>query len=180
MTAPSLPSSKYHFIARLFELMNTISEDQLLIILKQLLKDKLSTHIFKLVIDLPDEQQAALLEQLEKTALEIPRKDRRRHPRRACLMPLDYSVQGRQFKGYILDINTHGAFIETNDYFFSGQEIIMTYSVPHYQKPLRVTGEIVWSSQNGIGIKFNRLSPHQTEVIKSFSENLEAVYEITS
>ena len=95
-------------------------------------------------------------------------------------MPVDYSVQGRQFKGYILDINTHGAFIETNDYFFSGQEIIMTYSVPHYQKPLRVTGEIVWSSQNGIGIKFSRLSPHQTEVIKSFSENLEAVYEITS
>jgi hypothetical protein len=62
MTAPGLPSSKYHFIARLFELMNTISEDQLLIILKQLLKDKLSTHIFKLVIDLPDEQQTALLE----------------------------------------------------------------------------------------------------------------------
>jgi hypothetical protein len=56
----------------------------------------------------------------------------------------------------------------------------MTYSVPHYQKPLRVTGEIVWSSQNGIGIKFSQLSPHQTEVIKSFSENLEAVYEITS
>jgi len=43
-----------------------------------------------------------------------------------------------------------------------------------------VTGEIVWSSQNGIGIKFSRLSPHQTEVIKSFSENLEEVYEITS
>lgn len=95
-------------------------------------------------------------------------------------MPVDYSVQDRQFKGYILDINTHGAFIETNDYFFSGQEIIMTYSVPHYQKPLRVTGEIVWSSQNGIGIKFSQLSAHQTEVIKSFSENLEAVYEITS
>lgn len=180
MTAPSLPSTKYHFIARLFELINTISEDQLLIILKQLLKDKLSTHIFKMVIDLPDEQQAALLKQLEKTAREIPHKDRRRHPRKACLMPVDYCVQGRQFKGYILDISAHGAFIETNGYFFSGQEIIMTFSVPHYQKPLRVTGEIGWSSQSGIGIKFSQLSPHQTEVIKSFSENLENVYEIAS
>jgi Tfp pilus assembly protein PilZ len=70
--------------------------------------------------------------------------------------------------------------IASIDYFFSGQEIIMTYSVPHYQKPLRVTGEIVWSSQNGIGIKFSQLSPHQTETIKSFSENLEKVYEIAS
>ena len=57
MPAPSLPASKYDYIARLFDLINTISEEQLLIILKQLLKDKLSTHIFKLVIDLPDEQQ---------------------------------------------------------------------------------------------------------------------------
>ena len=176
MTGPSLPASKYHFIARLFELMNTISEEQLLIILKQLLKDKLSTHIFKLVIDLPDEQQAALLEQLEKSALEISRKDRRRHSRKACLMPVDYTVQGRHFKGYILDLNSHGAFIETNDYFFSGQEIIMTYSVSHYQKPIRVTGEIVWSSQNGIGVKFSQLSPHQVEAIKTFSENLEDLH----
>jgi len=88
-------------------------------------------------------------------------------------MPVDYSVEGREFKGYILDINTQGAFIETNDYFFSGQEIIMTYLVSHYQKPIRVTGEIVWSSRDGIGIKFSPLSPHQLEAIKSFSENLE-------
>ena len=180
MPAPSLPASKYDYIARLFELINTISEEQLLIILKQLLKDKLSTHIFKLVIDLPDEQQAALLEQLEKSALEIRSKDRRKHSRRACLVPVDYSVQDRQFKGYILDINAHGAFIETNDYFFSGQEIIMTYSVSHYQKPIRVTGEIVWSSRNGIGVKFSQLSAHQVAAIKSFSENSENHHEIIS
>ena len=173
MTGPSLPASRYQFIARLFELINMISEEQLLLILKQLLKDKLSTHIFKLVIDLPDEQQAALLEQLEKSALGVDRKDRRRYSRKACLIPVDYTVQGRQFKGYILDINTQGAFIETNDYFFGGQEIIMTYSVSHYQKPIRVTGEIVWSSRDGIGIKFKQLSPHQLKAITSFSENLE-------
>lgn len=180
MPAPSLSASKYHYIARLFELMNTISEEQLLIILKQLLKDKLSTHIFKLVIDLPDEQQAALLEQLEKSAFKTNSKDRRRYSRKGCLIPVDYCVQGRQFKGYILDINLHGAFIETNDYFFSGQEIIMTYSVSYYQKPIRVTGEIVWSSRNGIGVKFSQLSPHQVEAIKSFSEYSEALHEITS
>ena len=173
MTEIDTPSGKYPVIARLFELMNTISEDQLL-------KDKLSTHIFKLVIDLPDEQQTALLQKLEETAQGISAKERRRHLRKACLMPIDYSVQSRQFKGYILDISTQGAFIETNDYYFSGQEIIMKFSVPHYQKPLTISGEIVWRSQNGIGIKFRQLTPHQIDVIKSFSENLEQIYQITS
>ena len=180
MTPAERSSGKYPIIARLFELMNTISEDQLLMILKQLLKDKLSTHIFKLVIDMPDEQQVALLQKLEETVQDASGKERRRNLRKACLMPVDYSIQGRQFKGYILDISTQGAFIETNDYYFSGQEIIMKFSVPHYQKPLTVSGEIVWSSQNGIGIKFGQLTPHQIDVIKAFSENIEQIYQITS
>jgi len=56
----------------------------------------------------------------------------------------------------------------------------MKFSVPHYQKPLTISGEIVWSSQNGIGIKFRQLTPHQIDVIKTFLENTEEVYEITS
>ena len=180
MTPSDTSSGKYPFIARLFELMNTISEDQLLLILKQLLKDKLSTHIFKLVIDMPDAQQVALLNKLEEAVQGASGKERRRKLRKACLMPVDYSIQGRRFKGYILDISTQGAFIETNDYYFSGQEIIMTFSVPHYQKPLTLSGEIVWSSQNGIGIKFGQLTSHQMDVIKAFSENTEHVYQITS
>ena len=180
MKKTETPSGKYPIIARLFELMNTISEDQLLMILKQLLKDKLSTHIFKLVIDMPDEQQVALLQKLEETVQDASGKERRKNLRKTCLMPVDYSIQGRQFKGYILDISTQGAFIETNDYYFSGQEIIMKFSVPHYQKPLTVSGEIVWSSQNGIGIKFGQLTPHQIDVIKAFSENIEQIYQITS
>jgi hypothetical protein len=45
---------------------------------------------------------------------------------------------------------------------------------------MTITGKIVWSSQNGIGIKFSHLTNHQVEVVRSFSENREAVYEITS
>jgi Tfp pilus assembly protein PilZ len=180
MTASNLPSGKYNVIARLFELMNSISEDQLLIILKDLLKDKFSTHIFKLVIDMTNAQQTILLDKLEDKVRQNGGKERRRHPRKPCLMPVDYTVQDRDFKGYILDMSAYGAFIETNDYFFSGQDIIMTFAVPHYQKPLTLSGEIVWSSQNGIGIKFSHLTHHQLDVITLFSENLEKVYEITS
>ena len=180
MTASDTISGKYPVIARIFDLINQISEDRVLIILKELLKEKFSDHILKLVIDLPDEQQNVLLRQLEKTAHPASKDDRRKYPRKPCLMPVNYSVGGRSFQGYVLDISIYGAFIETSDYFFSGQEIIMTFSVPHYQKPLTVSGEIAWSSQNGMGIKFGHLTSHQHQMIKTFSDTPEEVYKIKS
>ena len=64
MTVSDTLSGKYPVIARLFDLINHILEDRLLIILKELLKDKFSDHILRLVIDLPDEQQSVLLKRL--------------------------------------------------------------------------------------------------------------------
>ena len=180
MAASNLPAGKYNVIARLFELMNTISEDQLLIILKDLLQDDFTTHIFKLVIDMTDEQKALLLERLEKNSVKNDQEDRRGHARKPCLIAVDYQVAGRAFKGYILDISAFGVFIETSDYFFAGQEIIMAFSVPNYQRPLKMVGEIVWSSRQGIGVKFTHLTQHQLDAIKYFSENTEEVYEINS
>lgn len=180
MTASDTVSGKYPVIARMFDLINQISEDRVLIILKELLKEKFSDHIFKLVIDLTEEQQEVLLKQLERTAHPASKDDRRKSSRKPCLMPVNYSVGGRPFQGYILDISVYGAFIETSDYFFSGQEIIMTFSVPHYQKPLSITGEIAWSSQSGMGIKFNQLTSHQHQMIKTFSDTPEEVYQIKS
>ena len=45
---------------------------------------------------------------------------------------------------------------------------------------LTVTGEIVWSSQNGMGIQFGQLTPHQNKMIQIFSEMAEEVYKISS
>ncbi|MGD2099054.1 MAG: PilZ domain-containing protein [Desulfobacterales bacterium] len=181
MTSLETPFSKYPVIARLFELINHISEDQFVIILKDLLGDKFSAHLFKLVIDLPDEQQSALLNHLQKKVdAHHNSSERRGHSRKPCLIPLTYRVSGRQFDGYILDINDHGVFIETGNAFFSGQEIIMTFAAPRNQKALTITGQIVWSSQDGIGVKFSRLTAHQREAIQAFSETEAAVYKIKS
>ena len=180
MAASKASTDRYNAIARLFELMKMVSEDQLLILLKDLLKDSFSNHIFKLVIDMTGEQQALLLECLEKRASTNNRNERRGHLRKPCLIPVDYKVKGRAFDGYILDISAFGVFIETSDYFFGGQEIIMAFSVPNYQKPLKLAGEIVWSSQQGIGVKFTHLTRHQLDAIKSFSKNEAQIYEINS
>ena len=174
------PLGKYAIIARLFELINRISEDQFVIILKDLLGDKFSAQLFKLVIDLSEEQQIALLNHLQKNGQDHNSRERRRYSRKPCLIPLTYLVRGRQFDGYILDINDHGVFIETGNAFFSGQEIIMTFAAPRNQKALTITGQIVWSSQDGIGVKFNRLTAHQRKAIQTFSETEAEVYKIRS
>lgn len=180
MKASSTPFGKYPVLERLFELINHVSEDQLIMILKELLKDKFSDHMFKLVIEMSDEQQTAFLKKLQKKVHLNDSDDRRKYLRKTCLIPLTYAVQGRQFDGYILDISDHGVFIETGNAFFSGQEIIMTFSAPRYQKPLTITGDIVWSSQNGIGVTFKQLTAHQHKAIKAFSENKAEVYKIRS
>jgi len=162
---------KYSVVTRLFEKMNQISEDQLLIYLRELLQDSFSAQMFKMVIDMSNEQQALLLKKLESKSSIKNQEDRRSQSRKSCLVPADYEIQGRSFKGYILDISDSGAFIETSDYFFGGQDIIITFAVPAYQKPLKLTGKIVWSSEQGIGVKFTHLTPHQLGAVKYFSEN---------
>lgn len=180
MASSNPAAGKFSVTARLFGLMNNISEDQLIIILKELLKDNFTTHIFRLVIDMPTDQQMLLLEKLEQRGVKNVIRDRRGHSRKACLIPVDYTVQARTFRGYILDISAFGVFIETSDFFFSGQEAIMSFSVPNYQRPMRLVGEIVWSSQHGIGVKFSHLTQHQLDVIRSFSETNGEIYEINS
>jgi len=44
VTTPEKESNKYTITARLFKLINNISEEQLLILLKELLKDRFTAH----------------------------------------------------------------------------------------------------------------------------------------
>jgi hypothetical protein len=46
--------------------------------------------------------------------------------------------------------------------------------------PFQLTGEIVWSGSQGIGVKFRYLTQFQLQVIQSFSEKMEEIYEIIS
>ncbi len=180
MKALDTSLGNYATIARLFELINHISEDQFVILLKDLLGDRFSAQLFKIVIDLSEEQQGTLLNHLQKKVHARNNSERRKLSRKPCLIPLTYLVRGRQFDGYILDINDQGVFIETGNAFFSGQEIIMTFAAPRNQKALTITGQIVWSSQEGIGVKFSRLTAHQRKAIQAFSETEAEILKIRS
>ncbi len=171
MTDSDKQLKKNDIVVHIFELINDLSEDQQCILLKQLAKDSVVSQLRKLIIDMPEDRQSFLLKQLEEMKLE----GKRRHYRKSCLISVDYVIKDHAFKNYIQDISSGGMFIETNESFSIGQEIIMAFSFSSEHKSSKLSGEIVRITPNGIGIKFQDLTKYQEEIIKSTLENMEGV-----
>jgi len=142
------------------------------------------SKLITLIDYMSEEMQIKLLKFLEEklniTVTGDLKIEKRGNNRRSCLIFVDYIIQGNAFKSYILDVSAFGVFIETNESFPVGHDISMTFSLPNHKKPFNLDGKIVWSGSQGFGVKFNYLPPRQKDLIKSFSEKTEDVYDITS
>jgi hypothetical protein len=93
-------------------------------------------------------ERAILLKQAQKII------NNRKKYRTPCLIPAYYNISETSYESYILDINDYGAFIETDEHFPIGQNIQLKYYNPFSRKPINIKGEIVWSSSDGIGVRF--------------------------
>ena len=174
---------KYGVTARLFKLINDMPKDKKLILLKQLIGDDVATQLCKLIVEMSEDQQIILLEQLESMPIvEVPERtvslegnesSMRENPRKPCLINANYRVQNTAYKSYILDISIGGVFIETNEKFTIGQEIVLSFTLPNYQKPFKLSGTISWGSPRGFGVKFDKIPVQQGEILKSFVEQKE-------
>lgn len=162
----------YSIIPHIFELINDLTEDQQLDLLKQLLKDNITNHLFKLVVSIPEDQQETLLEQLK---VMIQQKGDREHQRKACLITVDYAVGGRAYTNYIQDISPTGVFIETSESFPVGQEVLMTFSFPGREDSFKISGEISRTTAEGIGVKFKYESQFLQDIIEDFVAKMAAL-----
>jgi hypothetical protein len=172
-------STRYDIISRIYFLLDKLPEEQLLILLQQLLRDNTVDYIFKLIVDLSDNQRLVLLKQLEEITAGAAGADKRKYTRKDCLINARISIANRIFNCFILDISPYGAFVDSNEG-LSGQSSKLMFSLPHNRDRIILSGEVVWSDTQGSGIKFNRLTPKQLEEIRLFTRNKPRVYEITS
>ena len=174
----------YSLIPRLFQLINELSEEQQVMILRQVSRGHLKNLLFKAIVEMTDVQQMNLLQQLESltvndTAVKTVSLDddeeasMRGHRRKRCLLNVTYSSEGKDYKDYILDISSVGVFIETEETFDVGQQIILNFTLPNYQQPLKLDSSVAWIGRRGIGVKFKHLSPYQEEIIHSYIEKEE-------
>jgi Tfp pilus assembly protein PilZ len=174
--------SKWDVFARLLYRLNDLSEAQQLTLLKDLVGEDISNFLIKRIIDLNDDQRQALLNQISDLCLEAEAEamERRKHQRKDCLINADLSVQVPRVNNFILNLNSGGAFVETTETYTKGQDLRMTFFSPQTRKPLSITGQVVWTNSRGAGVKFQRLTESQLDSLKSFSDTLEEVVEISS
>jgi hypothetical protein len=69
-------------------------------------------------------------------------------------MVIDYSIRNRTYKDFIQNISTGGVFIETRLTPGAGQKVAMSFPLPNSQQHVKIAGEIVRTSLQGIGVKF--------------------------
>ena len=178
MLTPDSHLGKFSTTARLFKLINDMPRDQQLILLKQLVGENLTTHLFKLVVEMTEDQQIILLEQMgdipisdepvRTVSLEEAETSMRENPRKPCLINAEYQIDDRDFHNYILDISIGGVFIETNERFPIGKNMILKFFLPNTPQPFALNAKIAWSGPRGFGVKFDALPSGQEEMLKSF------------
>jgi len=84
--------------------------------------------------------------------------ERRRHPRKASLIPVAYVTEGRARRDFILNISSGGVFIGRPDEACWGREVLMSFVHPGTRRNLSIVGRIAWVSSMGVGVRFKRLA----------------------
>jgi Tfp pilus assembly protein PilZ len=99
--------------------------------------------------------------------------EKRKHPRKSCLISVEFSIKDSIFTNYIYNISNDGVFIETTEPFEEGQCISLKILAPYnLTKANRIIGEVVRVESNGIAIRFKKESPEQEEMIRLMVENI--------
>lgn len=110
-------------------------------------------------------QRKKMLDELIK---EWNRLDYREDSRIACFLPVDYSANDRVYQDFINNFSNCGVFIETSAPFRVDQAISLIFTVPSLEKTFKVSGTIVRTEQDGIGVRFSKkMTSYQKELINS-------------
>jgi Tfp pilus assembly protein PilZ len=168
----------YSALARMFTLIATLPEERQWQVFRQLHNEKLPNALFKLIVDMPLTQRLLLMEQLEKNG-EPSSAERRRHPRKDCLVMAEVEAGGRSTRSYLLDISPQGAFIESLQQFAEGEPVTLSFRLPNSSSPVRVNADVVWSNGQAAGVVFKGISRPHGEALRAFAEE-KKVYEIIS
>ncbi len=131
--------------------------------------DRLQTLLQEIAVSAqkaPEKQQALLLRLLEDWKHGQQRKD----IRKSVLVPVDYAVDDRAYKGLITNVSAGGVSIESPNDVPVGEEITLTFALPECEKPFKTTGKIAWKDTGCFGVTFKLtgyLKDHMKRLIES-------------
>jgi len=124
--------------------------------------------LIKLLERLPHTDQQKLLNELKDRVLISKRK----HNRKTIGSEAEFLTTNGLNKGVIANISAGGVFIETRMPLRCGENIRLKFTFPRAQgKQLRLYGQIVRITPDGIGVQFKRLTREQEISITSHCSN---------
>ena len=100
----------------------------------------LNERLIALIKDMTENQQRNLLNYLESQQIGY-----RKYKREECSIATDYVIQNKTFQDFIENISAGGVYIIAEQPQTIGQEVSMNFTLPGYQKSVRVYGKIVRS-----------------------------------
>ena len=130
--------------------------------LKKFDKVDVSSRLINMVLDMSLSNQLKLLRNLDRSDYERARK----HVRKPHVFVVDCETEDLFFQEYIKDISAGGLFLRSQHPMVAGQEIRMTFQLPHHEKIFHVLGQVARISRDGVGIRFIRqeqLKPKRAE-----------------
>lgn len=126
-------------------------------------ESSVTTRLVELILKMSDEQKRSLLKELEERLSAT----RRKHGRKPYFSLVDYASQEGSYTDFIQNISAGGVFIGTGTSFSVGQEVSLTFPLPISHENIRITGQIVWVSEQGIGVKFKTADQEQETMLKN-------------
>lgn len=91
-------------------------------------------------------------------------------PRVPCRGEIDFWIGSLRFSGYYSDISTTGIYIETMNPPEPGTRFKMRFTLPGYQRAIKVEGVVIWSRvPMGMGVQFVALTQDDYAAIKNFT-----------
>ncbi|HUV77185.1 MAG TPA: PilZ domain-containing protein [Desulfobacterales bacterium] len=127
-------------------------------------KNEVRAFLFEIIDRMSESEMRQLLTELE----ERQNKERRSCRRKGFSTMVDYNVADRYYRDFIQNISERGVFIKTTETFSKGQETLMTFMSPDYQKPFKIRGEIARIHPDGVGVAFKI----ESEALRTALESL--------
>jgi len=130
--------------------------------INKMVESSVASHLFRIILRMSPDEQKDLLEELEKRFSF----KKRRHDRKPCFSAVDYVVQNDMRTDFTQNISAGGVFIGSSASLLVGQEITLGLILPVSAEHISVSGEIAWTSEEGIGVKFTPSDSQQEKTIE--------------
>jgi hypothetical protein len=119
------------------------------------------SKLFRIILSLNSEQQEILL----KYAKFLRQKEKRSNDRKICHIKIIFATSELISQSYIEDISSTGLFIKAGEPILVGEKLLMLFNLEGVDKIVKIRGEIVHTTDDGIGVKFrNYISPATKEL----------------